>query len=161
MQEEKQKFCPYCGAPVSATPDAEGSATCRASCTRKLRGLCDEIVEKARPCIERNLRRDGDGSFVPGLRSVNDSLWEKLAQPVLSPDRCVQEIGNTRVVVLLSCMFVDPSGGAAMHNGLDRGTYEKLVDNKWCERDEKLHNGLCQLDRERADKKGQGTFDGS
>lgn len=93
---------------------------------------------------EHNLQSNGEGSFVPWLRDINDTLWARLIQPVLSPDRCVQEIGNRRVVVLLSCIFVDPSGGSALYSGLDRGTYEKLVGNGWCEWDEKLYNGLGQ-----------------
>ena len=81
-------------------------------------------------------------SSLPGLRSISDCLWTKLAQPVLSPDRCVKGIGSRPVVILICCLFLDPSGGSAMHNGLDRATYEKLVGNGWCEWDEKLYNGL-------------------
>ncbi len=154
MQEEKGRFCAYCGAPISDSTETEAPATCRASCTRKLNGLCKKLAEKVRSLQIEGTQEHG-GEFVPHKRDLRDSLWKRLNQPVLSPDRSVREIGDKRIRLLLACMLLDPSGGMAIHHNLDRATYEKLVGNGWCEWDEKLYNGLCHQARERECTKGR------
>jgi len=150
MQDRLSKFCAYCGAPVPCSNGIRETATCRASCTRKLNGLCKKLAEYGRNAAVADAHQNGE--FAPHKRDLKDLLWKMLNQPVLSPDRCVREIGDERVISLLFCLFLKQDGCAAMWKGLDRPTYERFVGNGWCEWDEKLYSSLCNMEHEKQSK---------